>query len=189
MKFIIPEKFLYADRSESIADDEEWKPLPSPHHRFLVSNYGRTRCGNNRPRKIEISWDLKSRRGRVWASIRDLTRGGKMTTINIPRAVYKLYIWEIPEEMEVNHRDGNAFNNYYKNLFITDDWWTNNNAKNLKLNPFKPPILKTKISKETIKNIRKDYIPRKFSTPMLAKKYWISQAHIMRIIHNKNFWE
>ena len=162
---------------------EAWKPLRKPHHRYQVSNFGRIRCWNNKPRKIQINWDLTKRRGIVSATIRDLDQKWKNIHINIPRSVYRLYIWNIWKWLEVTHVDWNFLNNYYKNLILWDDIFVNHNPYKNWLNDFIPPIRISKISKKIRKKIIKEYVPYKNSGKKLSMKYKISQTQIRRILN------
>jgi len=162
---------------------EYWKPLWKPHHRYQVSNYGRVRYWNNTPRKLEISGDLTKRKGIVTATIRDITQWGKSIKINIPRAVYKLFVGKIKGGLEVTHKDGQFKNNYYKNLILWDDKFINYNAYIHWLNDFIPPIPKSKIQKTVKEKILKEYIPYKMSKRKLWIKYNLSETSIFRIIN------
>ncbi len=45
-----------------------------------------------------------------------------------------------------------------------------------------------KLNKQQVLDIRRKYIPYKYSSFRLAKEYSVSQSNIMFIIHNK-FWK
>jgi len=48
----------------------------------------------------------------------DIFVNGKQRHMNIHRLVYSTWVGEIPEGLQVNHKDDNSFNNHYTNLYI-----------------------------------------------------------------------
>lgn len=160
---------------------EERRPLEKPHHRYQISQYGRIRYGNNSPRKKEMSWQ-RDRQRAVTATIR-LLQSKKSIKINIARAVYRLYIGEIPVWMEVIHKDWNRWNNHIDNLILWNDRDTNFNAFINWLNKLTPPIKKRNISNKVCNKVSKEYNKWNTTQTKLAKKYKLSQSSINRIIN------
>ena len=97
---------LMAD--EVIAADEEWKKIKNSN--YSVSNYGRIRNDKN--------GRLKAIRFRRWILETDIYINGKRYTVGVARLVAMYFIRELKENEIVLHIDGDARNNYYKNLKI-----------------------------------------------------------------------
>lgn len=96
----------------------EWKPLPKEHYphsnyEYIVSEYGDVLRKPTVTRKSEKCGHLKKDLG--YKAVSFLRRGKRHY---IHRIVAHLWLGEIPEEMVVNHIDGNKLNNHYSNLEI-----------------------------------------------------------------------
>lgn len=89
---------------------------------------------------------------------------------------------------EVNHIDGNRWNNNVWNL----EWSTHNdNMHHASINN----LLKQgedhtshKLTQQQVMEIRSKYIPRKYSMRMLAREYNVSSPTIIDII-NRKYWK
>ena len=91
-------------------EGEEWKELKDGNHRVFVSSIGR----------------VAYKRGRsdmyLYSQVKDqcgyLRIGGLGSEKSVHRLVVKAFISDIPDGMEVNHKDGNKQNNKVENLEI-----------------------------------------------------------------------
>lgn len=110
-------------------------------------------------------------------------------TMLVHRLVAETYIPNPENKPEVNHWDGNTHNNNVDNLV-----WSTTSENQL----HKHHILKkcngeehgkSKLTKENIEYIRKNYIPRhkQYGMNGLARKFNIAAGTIHSIIHNKTW--
>lgn len=88
---------------------EVWKNIKNYEDEYEVSNLGRVR--NKKTKKILKL--QKSKRG--YMSIK-LCKNGKITRYYVHRLVYEAFIGEIPNGMQVNHKDENPQNNVLPNI-------------------------------------------------------------------------
>ena len=117
--------------------------------------------------------------------------GYKMVSFNrkfvyVHRLVAIEYIPNPDNKPMVNHKDGNRSNNHVDNL----EWVTaSENTKHGYEVLGRKPVSNTprKLSDEQVNEIRKKYIPRKYSMYKLANEYGVSQETINRILNNKTY--
>ena len=112
-----------------------------------------------------------------------LHRNGDRHSASVHRLVAMAFLGEPPsDKVEVNHKDGNKENNAIGNL----EWVTR--SENMKHAIAKlgmvPPTSKGcyKISDETVRRMRQEYIPYKVTVPTIAKRYGVSVSYAGRII-------
>lgn len=89
-------------------EDEEWKKIPQ--FEYSISNYGQIR--NDKTGK------MKKVRRHKWQVTTDIYKDGKRYTLSVPRLEACLFIRKVEKNEIVIHIDGQAMNNYYKNLEI-----------------------------------------------------------------------
>lgn len=107
---------------EEDREPEVWKPIPDYEGVYEVSSWGRVKSlerivnmsfGRTRLLKERI---LSNKKTRGYFKI-ELYKNGKVLNYMINRLVCSQFIGEINGNV-VNHKDRDAFNNYYKNLEI-----------------------------------------------------------------------
>jgi hypothetical protein len=95
-------------RMNMIIVNEEWKQIKDTH--YSISNYGRVRNDNTSK--------FKEPRFHKWIYRVDIYENGKRHTLDIKKLVAHYFIKELKRGDEVRYIDGDARNNYYKNLKI-----------------------------------------------------------------------
>lgn len=106
---------------------------------------------------------------------------GVHQTFSVHRLVALTYLVDvIPENMTINHIDGNKTNNHYSNLEIVTY------SKNVE-HALVHGLFKTKLSFDQVREIRKSYIPFKVTYKILAQKYGVSQSMIKRILNGQHY--
>lgn len=88
--------------------NEKWKQIPG--FKYSISNYGRVRNDKNKKIK-QVRYDKYLIRV-------DIFLDNKKYTVNVCRMEAELFIRKLKENERVIHKDGDARNNYYKNLEI-----------------------------------------------------------------------
>ena len=161
---------------------EVFKPFPI-NERYLISNQGRVFS------KISNRF-LSNSKDRYGYARFACTVNGKVKYIFIHRAVCLTFFGEPNQsQTEVNHKDGNIENNSISNL----EWCTrSHNCKhaydiglNYALRGTMNP--KSKLTQDQANAIREEYIPRKMSLRMLAKKYGVNSRIIGRIVKGRAY--
>lgn len=118
-----------------------------------------------------------------------LTKNGTQKGYRLSALVAAVFIGVRPEGYDIDHIDGNKLNNHYRNLeYVTRK---ENIIRSHKLGLQRPPKgsdhWKSKINEDTIKAIRREYIPRVVSFAMLANRYSTSRSAIQQIIERKTW--
>lgn len=155
-------------------DGEVWKPVIGYENQYLVSsmgrvwsfNYRRTRCGSI----------LKNDDKNKYHSIL-LSKKGKHSRKYIHRLVAETFIPNPHNLPQINHKDGNKYNNCVENL----EWCTQSeNSKHA----FMMGLEKQKLSKEDVVNIRNKGIAGRDE---IMKHYGISISAFYRIIKRETW--
>ena len=115
----------------------------------------------------------------------------KMKMIIVHRAVAEMFVPNLENKPEVNHKDGDKTNNRVDNL----EWVTQ--KENLD-HAIRTGLVdnngeyngQSKLTYEDVKYIREHYVPKskEFSAGLLAKKFGVSKTAILGIIHYK-YWK
>lgn len=174
-------------------ETEEWKQHPK-HSLYLISNQGRIKrkpyiTTHNRLWKEKILKNIAHNDGYLVVDI--LQDNKKRTIVLVHRLVAETFISNENNLPEVNHKDGNKQNNYYKNL----EWSTRNENEQHSYD-----IIKTshhnlnsrkkhsnnllKLNKEQRELIKIEYSKGE-SSRQLGKKYNVDHTVILDIIHDK----
>lgn len=93
---------------KTTGEDEEWEKIPQ--FDYSISNYGQVRN--------DKTVTMKKVRKHKWQVVADIYKDGKRYTLSIPRLEACLFIRKVEKNEKVTHIDGQAMNNYYKNLEI-----------------------------------------------------------------------
>lgn len=171
---------------------EKWKDIDGYEELYQVSDLGRIK------RKPFVRKDgakfkekiLKNNRNSSYELI-CLCKDNKKKTLTVHRLVAKAFIPNHENKPQVNHIDGNKFNNHSGNL----EWVTvSENNKHAFDTGLKKPKLgeehdNTKITKEIVIFIRENYKFRdkEFSTAALGRKFGLSQQHVSDIVNNRRW--
>lgn len=166
---------------------EEWKPLTYHGEWFgdtyEVSNQGRIKnIVTGKIRKLSLN-----KQGYLHCVI---SRGRKRKiAIKVHRAVAENFVTGKEDGLVINHIDGNKLNNNKDNL----EWVTISEnvlhayriGLSLKVKGFENKS--TKVTKEIVDNIRRDYKTGKYYQKDLAIKYGVSRTAINDIVNMKRF--
>lgn len=93
---------------DKVIIDEKWKYIEGTN--YSISNYGRVRNDKN--------GKIKSPRWHRWILQIDIYKNGKRYTCGVARLTAHYFIRHVKENERVTYIDGDARNNYYKNLKI-----------------------------------------------------------------------
>ncbi len=99
-------------------EKEIWKPIPNTDNRYEISNYGRARswCNCNEGRRKEPRILKQGSTPHTGYKMIAIWNNGKHKTVNIHRAVAKLFIPNPENKRCVNHIDCDKENNHVNNL-------------------------------------------------------------------------
>lgn len=153
-------------------EGEFWKWISGFEGLYQISNYARVKSfprGNYK--KVKILKPVLTPQGYLRVILRN---GNKNKTIRIHRLVALAFIPNPENKPEVNHIDGNKFNNCVENLEWNTDTENKRHAIATGLQKTGAENPKAKLTAEDVRRIRKDYKPydRKHSINTLAKKIW-----------------
>lgn len=162
--------------------EEIWKDIEKYEGKYKVSSYGNVK--NVRNNKI-----LKFNKSPFYYQVA-LSVDGARKCIKIHRLVASAFIKNEHNKPEVNHIDGNRYNNRVENL----EWVT---AKENSIHSYvnglgkKPPTKygedckSSKLKINQVKEIRNKYANGNYSFVQLAKEYNVSDTNITAIIKRK----
>lgn len=168
---------------------EKWKPIPGYGGRYLISNKGRV---YSVPRNDSLNraqgGKLISPDGDRYARVR-LYKDGEAKRYLVHRLVAISFIG-MPEDRskdEINHVDGNAFNNDVENL----EWCTRKqNMRHAYDNGGVGPVGEingmAKLTEKEVLEIREKH-DRGRKQYKLAEEYGISQGYVSEIVNRKKW--
>lgn len=150
--------------------NEIWKPIKKEYnsrYNFYVSNLCRVMI-NDRLSKIHVNHE-----GYLSVKV-------NKKRYRVHRLVYEYFIGNIPKGYHIHHIDGNKQNNCIDNLECISP--SDHNKKHHKDNTFNRYKRGYVLTEDERKAIASKYKPYKYTTPMLAKEYNISEKTVKRII-------
>ena len=166
-------------------EGEVWKWVEGYEGYYKVSNYGRVKTFPHNPRKkVQILKPVLTSQGYLRISLR---KKDNDKTIRINRLVALTFIPNPENKTEVNHIDGDKFNNCVENL----EWCTDSENKR---HAIKTGLQKTgaenpnaKLTKEQVIEIRQTYkkYSKEYGSGALAEKYGVDRSTILNIIYSK----
>lgn len=147
---------------------------------------------------IDENGDVWSNKSNKWKKVKPtLTNKGYLTYracnngirkhISIHRAVALTYVPNPNNLPQVNHIDGNKLNNNVNNLEWTTNQKNRNHAVKNGLHAKGEQIKNSKLTEQQVIEIRKKYIPKKYTMSKLAKEYGVRETAIYRIINYKRW--
>lgn len=159
---------------------EIWKIIHNFNDDYKISNYGNVKY---KGKNLNI-FSLGAGYCGVYLKL-------KNKIFYIHRLVAENFIPNLKNKKEINHKDGVKNNNYVNNL----EWsnrklnmqhaWNNNLIKKDKF--LGENNINSKLIKKQVIEIRKKYIPRKYTLIALAKEYNVSLLTIHNIIKQKTW--
>lgn len=160
---------------------EIWKPVVEYENWYSVSNLGRIKrerksSGTHKGLVLKPYLD---KHGYLYVM---LSRFGIKKRRKIHKLVTESFMGKCPENLQVNHKDCNKVNNNINNLeYITGK----ENLIHAHNNGIKFGNKVRKLTKKQVLKIRKEYIPRRVTFKMLAKKFKVHKSTIHEIISNQ----
>ena len=150
--------------------NEVWKPIKKEYfnkYNFYVSNLGRVMI-NDRLSKIHVDRD-----GYLTVRVNNKKQ-------MVHRLVYEYFGTDFNKGYHIHHIDGNKQNNCIDNLeCISQSEHNRKHHKDNTFNRYKRGYVLTEDEREAIAS---KYKPYKYTIPMLAKEYNISESTVERII-------
>lgn len=171
----------------------EWRPIKGYEGIYEVSEYGQIKSlGRRNARgtliRERILKPWMDRLGYVYATLSDDTRKKRFPC---HRLVAQAFIGDCPDNMEVNHKDGNKLNNHHSNLeYVTHhenmlhSWRELNRIATVARGS---KSAQAKLSEGDIEEIRRLYHDEKLSQRTLGKMYRVSSVAIGQIIRRKSW--
>lgn len=167
-------------------DVEEWKDIKEFQNRYQVSNFGNIRNSRN----MKVLKPRKHSGGYLQVNIRNK---GKLKNYYIHRIVAQYFcendINNDITNLDVNHKDGNKENNFYKNL----EWCTRSeNIKhcfytNKERNRFGINVPNHKLSYDDIEEIKRIKAKEKLSNKEISEMFNISESQITRVLNGTTY--
>jgi len=179
----------YGKGANSFMQEEIWKDIPDYEGIYQVSNHGRIKSlpkviGNKSrgAKKIRGEVILKCNSKKHYSKI----NLGRDNAFTVHRLVAKAFIPNPENKPWINHINGIKTDNRVENL----EWCTgkenSDHAFKSGLNTYQTQNLipnQRILNKEQVEKIKSEYVPRKVSMYVLAKKYNTSPSIICRAIN------
>ncbi|MAO65071.1 MAG: hypothetical protein CL666_08725 [Balneola sp.] len=174
-------------RISTTQEQEIWKPVKGFEYFYEISNYGRVRSYrvNNLP--LKRAKKPKILKGSVGPHYRGVAFGrGNYFTVHT--LVAKHFIPNPDNKPEVNHKDGNKLNNFYKNL----EWATHQenmlHASQTGLTPNKGEQNSfAELSKQQVIQIRDIFDNSDIMIKTLAERFNVHRRTISRIVKRETW--
>ncbi len=169
-------------------EGEFWKWISGFEGLYQISNYARVKSfprGRNR-KEIKILKPLFTPQGYLKVTLRN---SDKEKTRRLHRLVAETFIPNPENKPEVNHKDGNKFNNCVDNLEWNTDTENKRHAIATGLIKTGAEDHKAKLTNEQVTYIRKVYkkYDKEFGSRSLAKKFEVSPSVVLRIIYGETY--
>lgn len=178
-------------------NNELWKDIVGYEGLYQVSSFGRVKSierhfidtiGRNQVVKEKIKKHQVSNCGYLRIELFDKSHKAKKYGVHV--LVAKAFIPNPENKPEVNHKDGIKSNCYDWNL----EWVTPSENQIHAFNTGLQKRIKgednynAKLTKVDVASIKNEYKGGKISQAALGCKYFVSQAHINRIVNKKRSW-
>lgn len=171
---------------------EEWKDIPGFDGRYQASTLGRIRRAKNK-NGVPAGKILRPSSKRKYQNVTLYTSSGRVYS-TVHRLIARVFIGECPENLEVNHKNGNTHDNRIVNLeYVTKSENMKHAYHVLKTAKMTTKRAKgegagsSKLTDKQVLIIRKLYKEGDHSMRALAKMYGITNQNVCRII-NRATW-
>jgi len=178
--------------------EEEWRPVKGFEDRYRISNYGNV---ETLTREVIEYRRIYIRKGKILNKYYNeegyyrvkLYRGdGTFKNVSVHRLVCEAFLHNPNNYAEINHRDGNPFNNHVGNLEFCSKEQNVKHAYDTGLKKLENYTGEgnacSKLTKDQVLAIREEYSTGTTSHSKLAKKYNVVTGNIYSII-KRNTWK
>lgn len=190
-----PDQYNKPGYVENAIDNEQWKDICDFEGLYQISNHGRVR---------NVTHTILQKNGRyrtIYSRIMTLHHGSnndykmihlhknnEIFTFLVHRLVASHFISPIPDNMVINHKDGNKCNNHVNNLEIVTQQENIDHSMTTGLFHFSgEEHYRAKITNAQAEEIRKRYQVGGISQSKLGKLYGLTQNSVFKIIHNLTY--
>jgi len=98
---------------------ENWKPIPGYEDCYAVSDKGRIARTATYGKNPQLRWKfMKPRRKRGGYMVAHLCKDGKDRDLIVHRLVWTAFCGEVPDGLEINHKNGQKDDNTLENLEV-----------------------------------------------------------------------
>ena len=174
---------------------EQWKPIREIDNYFAVSSYGRVK-------RIKASKSKHNTRSYVGQIIKlrtcneykifTFSMEGFRKPFLVHGLVAKYFVGLRPKGKQVNHKDLDKGNNYYKNLeYLTQ---VENTRHAIRHGHYSPPPIKfgednnsAKLTNHQVRKIRRLYKTGKYTQKRLGRKYGVASSTIGQITSGRKW--
>lgn len=176
---------------------EEWRDVPGYVGKYQISSLGRVKSLSRRMRAntgyyISRERIFKKYNNRGYEEIKLYSGDDTFKNVQVHRLVAQSFISNPNNYPQINHIDGNPRNSRVENL----EWCTNSmNTKHAYDTGLKDPKNYkgsgnpcSKITEQTVLDIREDRNSGKYSLDQLSEKYNLRKNHIS-LITNRRIWK
>lgn len=164
--------------------EEKWRQIKDADDGYKISNYGRV-CSNKHG-IFRILKPYKVNKG-YWAV--DFRFNGRYRKVSLHRLVALHFIPNPKNLPEVNHKDGDKFNNNRSNLNWTDGVGNMKHAREvLGFNQNGENSVNAKLTENDVRTIIALYATGNYTYVQLAEKYNIAAPHACGLVKRK-FWK
>ena len=156
--------------------NEVWKPIVNNignKFNYSISNLGRVKTNGNYYTFECLNTEWIDRDGYITVKVNSKRH-------MVHRLIYEYFIGNIPKGYHIHHIDGNKQNNSIDNLECISP--SEHNKRHHKDNTFNRYTRGYVLTDEERKAIASKHKPYKYTIPMLAKEYNISESTVERII-------
>jgi DNA-binding transcriptional regulator YiaG len=160
---------------------EEWRDIKGFYGDYKISNFGKIKSLKHGKEKI-----LKIHKHNNGYNFITLSHNGNQKGYLLHRVVVKAFLGDIPDGLDVNHKDGDKDNNFLNNLEVVTKSENQNHAARLGLKPCGEKHKNSKLTESQIKEIREDN--RKTPQHVFAKKFGVARS-LISMIQNNKIWK
>lgn len=165
---------------------EQWRPIAGYEGLYEVSDQGQVRrsAPGKGTRVGKVLCPQRHPRGYRMVA---LSCQGKQRYYLIHRLVSEAFLGPIPDDREVNHRNGHKADNRLVNLEYVTQSGNTQHALALGLIPTGERHYRSILTGEQVQAIRASWERRECSQSQLAERYGVSRGAILGIVYGKNW--